>query len=98
MITGMTTINEGDTLHLDCIKRYTSIKWFSPEGVVVSNERILMIMNIQRSAAGIYTCVATHNTHGFSRNNTMNVIVQCECHVYIIAYQSICTCTKRDLC
>ena len=44
-----------------------------------------MIMNIQRSAAGIYTCEATHTIHGITRNSTVNVIVQCECHVYVIA-------------
>ena len=80
VITGMTTLNEGDTLYLDCIKRHASIKWFSPEGVVVSNERILIMMNIRRSAAGIYICEATHKIYGTTRNSTVNVIVQCECH------------------
>ena len=93
----MTTINEGDTLYLDCITLHASIKWFSPEGVVASNERILLIMNIQRSAAGIYTCAATNTIHGITRNSTVNVIVQCECHVYVIVqYEIICTCTKCD--
>ena len=39
-----------------------------------------MIMTIQRSAAGIYTCEAIHKVHGTTRNSTVNVIVQSECH------------------
>ena len=46
---------------------------------MVSNERILEIMNIQRSAVGIYTCVATHPLSGATMNSTVNVIVQCKC-------------------
>ena len=50
----------------------------SPEVVNVSNWRILEIMNIQRSAAGIYTCVATYPISGATMNSTVNVTVQCE--------------------
>ena len=39
-----------------------------------------MIMNIQESAAGIYTCVATHSTSGATMNSTVNIFVQCERH------------------
>ena len=78
----MTTLNEGDTLHLECdtsnSRPRPSVEWLSPEGVNVSNERILEIMNIQRSAAGIYTCVVTHTFSGATMNSTVNVSVQCE--------------------
>ena len=48
------TSSKINSLDLDCaIEPYANVKWFSPEGVVLSNGRILMIMNIQRSAAGI---------------------------------------------
>ena len=51
----------------------------SPEGVGVSNERILEIANIQESEEGIYTCVATHPLSGATMNSTVKVTVQCEC-------------------
>ena len=83
VITGMTTLNEGDTLYLDCdastLKPRARVKWLSPERVVVSNGRILEILNIQRSAAGIYTCEATR-ARILTTNITVNVTVQCECH------------------
>ena len=96
IITGMTTLNEGDTLDLDCDTsnsrpRRPSVEWLSPEGVTVSNGRILEIMNIQGSAAGIYTCIATHTVHGTTMNSTVNVTVQCECHHCMYIYESICT-------
>ena len=56
------------------------MEWLGPEGVNVSNKRILEIMNIQRSVAGIYTCVATHTITGATMNSIVNIIVQCECH------------------
>ena len=84
VITGRTTINEGDTLDLVCdvssTIRYATVKWFSPEGVVVSNEMNIVIMNIQRNAAGIYTCEATHTIHETTMNSTVNVTVQRESH------------------
>ena len=85
VITGNATLNEGDTLDLDCdtsnSRPFPSLKWFSPEGVMVSITRDLEIMNIQRSAAGIYTCVAiSRSGPGATMNITVNVIVQCECH------------------
>ena len=79
MITGNTTLNEGDTLYLDCdastLNSRATVKWFSPERVVVSNGRILEIMNISRSAAGIYTCVATR-VRILTTNITVNVTIQ----------------------
>ena len=68
---------------MDCdtsqLKIPTTVQWLSPEGVVASNESILEIMNIQRSAAGIYTCVVTHPLSRATMNSTVNVTVQCEC-------------------
>ena len=93
----MTTLNEGDTLYLYCdtsnSRPRPSVEWMSPERVVVSNERILEIMNIQRSAAGVYTCVATHTIRGTTKKSTVNVTVQCECN----STKRICMCTKSDL-
>ena len=88
VITGNTTLNEGDTLDLDCDTSNSNprvglrVKWLSPEGVVVSNERTLEIMNIQESAAGTYTCVAIRSVTGATINSTaVNVTVQCKCQV-----------------
>ena len=88
VITGNTTLNEGDTLDLDCVTSNSnprvglSVKWLSPEGVVVSNERTLEIMNIQGSAAGTYTCVVIRFVTGATMNSTaVNVTVQCKCQV-----------------
>ena len=84
----MTTLNEGDTLHLECdasnSRPRPRVEWLSPKGAVATNESILEIMNIHRSATGIYTCVATHIFSRATMNSTVNVIVQCECHDDII--------------
>ena len=95
VITGMTTLNEGDTLYLECdtsnSKPRPTMEWFSPGGVNSTNERIIEIMNIQRSAAGIYTCVATHIFSGATMNSTVNVVVQCECSDSIFKVHYIAT-------
>ena len=95
VITGMTTLNEGDTLYLDCdtsnSRPRPSAEWFSLEGVKVSNDRFLESMNIQRSAAGIYTCLAILLRSGATMNSTVNVIVQCKC--YDSMYET-CTCAQ----
>ena len=84
VITGNTTLNEGDTLDLDCDTSNSnpridlSVKWFSPEGVVVSNERTLEIMNIQGSAAGTYTCVVIRIVTGVAISSTVNVTMHCK--------------------
>ena len=55
---------------------------------MVSNERILEMTNIQGSAEGIYTCVATHP---LSRATiSVNVTVQCECQ------EKLGTCMSPD--
>ena len=85
VITGNTTLDKGDTLYLDCdtsnSRPRPSVMWFSPEGVMVSTQSILEIMNIHWSADGVYTCVATQELSGATMNNTVNVSVQCECQV-----------------
>ena len=82
VITGETTLNEGDTLDLDCdvstSSPLPSVQWFSPQGDLISESSDLEIMNIQRSAMGVYTCVATQSEA--TLNISVNVIVQCECY------------------
>ena len=98
VVTGMTTLNEGDTLYLDCDTSNSgprpSVKWLSPKGVMISITRDSEIMKIQRSAAGIYTCVAISRS-GATMNSTVNVTVQCECHDSImqLVYVATCCCT-----
>ena len=48
---------------------------------MLSNERILEMTNIQGSAEGIYTCVATHPLSRATMNSTVNVTVQCKCQL-----------------
>jgi hypothetical protein len=83
VITGNTTLSKGDTLYLDCdtsnSRPSPRVEWLSPEGVVVSYDTTLEIMNIQRSAVGIYTCVATRPLSGATMNSTVNVTVQFPC-------------------
>ena len=94
VITGNTTLSKGDTLYLNCdtsnSRPRPSVEWFSPEGIMISITRDLEIMNIQRSAAGIYTCVALLR-YGATMNSTVNVTVQCEC--YDSMYEA-CTCIQ----
>ena len=95
VITGNTTLNEGDTLDLDCDasnhRLGITLKWLSPEGSVISNERTLEIMNIQGSGAGIYTCVVTRPLSGATTNSTVNVNVQCKCQVKHLRFGHTCT-------
>ena len=93
----MTILNEGDPLYLECdasnSRPRPSVEWFNSEGVNVSNERILEVMNIQRSAAGIYTCVAIHTFSEATMNSTVNVIVQCKYHDSIFYLSDMLTLT-----
>jgi hypothetical protein len=74
VVTGNTTISKGDTLYLDCdasnSRPRPSVEWLSPEGVVVSYDTTLEIMNIQESAAGTYTCVVIRFVTGATINST----------------------------
>ena len=80
-ITGETIVNEGDMLDLDCDSSNSrpnpSVQWFNAEGDMITSDRKLNITNIQQNEMGIYTCVATQL--GITMNNSVNVIVQCEC-------------------
>ena len=84
VITGETTLNEGDTLDLDCdvstLSLLLSVQWFSPQGDLISNSSDLQIMNIQRDKAGIYTCIATQLYSGAALNSTVtvNITILCE--------------------
>ena len=84
VITGVTVINEGSTLDLDCdtsnSRPIPSVEWFNPDGDLISNSRQLRIMDIQQSAAGMYTCVATQSRATMS--SSVNVTVQCKSHNY----------------
>ena len=81
MITGVTTLNESDTLALDCdasnSRPSPSVAWFDPEGEMVSGSRTLMIENIPRAATGTYSCVASES--GTTMTSAVTVTVQCEC-------------------
>ena len=78
VIIGETTLNEGDTLDLVCdpfaSSPLPSAEWFSPQGDLISNEVGLEIMNIQRSAMGVYTCIIT-SQFGATLNVSVNVTV-----------------------
>ena len=80
VITGETVINEGSTLDLDCdtsnSRPIPSVEWFNPDGDLISNSRELRIMDIQQSAAGMYTCVATQSRATMS--SSVNIAVQCK--------------------
>ena len=54
-----------------------SVQWLNPQGVMIENDRSLEIKDIQRDAAGVYTCIAT-SLDGETLNITVNVTVQCE--------------------
>ena len=81
MITGVITVNESDTLTLDCdtsnSRPNPSVVWFNPEGYMVSGSRALMIENIPRTATGSYSCVASES--GATMTSSVTVTVQCEC-------------------
>ena len=82
VIRGETTLNEGDTLDLDCdvstSSPLPSVQWFSPQGDLISNSRDLEIMNIQGDKAGIYMCVIIQLDSKVTLNSTVNITVLCE--------------------
>ena len=82
VITGETTLNEGDTLDLDCdvstSSPLPSVQWLSPQGDLVTKNRDLEIVNIHMDEAGIYTCIATQLESGATLNSTVKVTVLCE--------------------
>ena len=98
VIRGNTTVDEGDTLSLECDSSNSAplptVYWLSPDGEMISNSRDLMISNITRDMAGTYICVAISGNTGATMNATVNVIVYnipptemetvCKCHRHCI--------------
>ena len=82
VITGETTLSEGDTLDLDCdvstSNPLPSVQWFSPQGDLISNSSHLEIVDIQRDKVGIYTCIATQLYSRATLNSTVTVTILCE--------------------
>ena len=78
VITGESTVVERSTLSLDCDASNSaplpSVVWLNPRGETVSNSRILIVNNIQRSAAGTYMCVARVADSQLISSVTVNVI------------------------
>ena len=83
VISGVTTVNEGDTLELNCdasnSRPLSPVKWFSPDGESVSNVAQLKIFNITRNLAGNYTCVVTHIISGDTMSSSAYITILCEC-------------------
>ena len=81
VISGVTTVNEGDTLTLDCdasnSRPNPSVSWLNPQGETVSFSRALMTENTPRDATGTYSCVASES--GATMTSSVNVTMQCEC-------------------
>ena len=79
MITGETTVVERGTLFLDCDASNSaplpSVVWLNPRGETVSISRILIVNNIQRSAAGTYMCVARVADSQLISSVTVNVFM-----------------------
>ena len=82
IITGETTVIEGHALDLECDATNSaplpSVQWLNPQGVMVSNDKNLDIVNISRNGTGVYTCIATSND-GETMSSTANVIIKCVC-------------------
>ncbi|CAI8016911.1 Peroxidasin [Geodia barretti] len=81
VITGETTIVEGDDLLLQCNAPISIISpflmWLDSAGQVITQTADLVITNFTRDMAGIYTCVATYTiTTSFIINATASVMVQ----------------------
>ena len=82
MISGQSTVDEGDTLGLDCnagnSQPLPSVEWFTPDTTSISITRTLEIPAISRNQAGDYTCVATDSLSGAQENSTVLVTVNGE--------------------
>ena len=83
VVSGETTVNEGGTLNLSCdasnSRPLPPVKWFSPDGESVSNVAQLRIVNITRTLAGNYTCIATHIISGDTMSSSAYITILCEC-------------------
>ena len=82
MVSGVTTVNEGDTLELNCdasnSRPLPPVKWLSPDGESVSNVAQLKIVNITRTLSGDYTCIATHIISGNTMSSSAYITILCE--------------------
>ena len=84
VITGESTIVEGDDLLLKCNApisiTFSFLLWLDPAGQVITQQTVdLVIANFTRDMAGIYTCVTTYTiTTSFTMNATASVLVQSE--------------------
>ena len=82
IITGATTINEGNTLDLRCDTSNSHLQpqaeWFDEDGIVITSSSRLQIEEIDRVDAGMYTCRTNTPNADDSTNTTVTVVVQCE--------------------
>ena len=82
IITGDTTINEGDTLDLWCDTSNSLLQpqaqWFNGDGLLLTDSARLQIEDIDRSEAGMYTCRTNTPNSDDSTNTTVTVVIQCE--------------------
>ena len=83
VVSGETTVNEGDTLNLSCdasnSRPLPPVKWLSPDGNLISNNSQLTIAHITRTLAGNYTCIATHIISGATMSSSAYITILCEC-------------------
>ena len=82
MISGQSTVDEGDTLSLDCdaanSQPLPSVEWFTPDATSISITRTLEIPAISRNQAGDYMCVATDSLSETQESSTVLVTVNGE--------------------
>ena len=81
IISGLTTVNEGDVLNLLCNAANSNgapvTNWFDQSDGFISID-LLSIPNIMRSQAGNYTCVTQPPNPDNSTSATATVVVQCK--------------------
>ena len=86
IITGVTSVNEGGTLSLNCDSSNSNqqppVQWMSPQNTVVSSEAQLTLPNIMTSQAGTYTCVTAPPDPADSASNSVEVVVTGEFEMY----------------
>ena len=83
VVSGETTVNEGDTLELSCdasnSRPLPPVKWLSPDGNFITNNAQLRIAHITRTLAGNYTCIATNVLSGDTMSISAYITILCEC-------------------
>ena len=81
VISGNSSVSEGETLDLVCNASnshpLTSVAWFSPQSLLLIDDRKLVVRNISRTQAGLYYCVATDLLSGATQTSTVAVTVTC---------------------